>query len=319
MKTLCIGALGACLATFALAAPPARLAPVAAVPSPIATRAPMLAAARAGGRAVAVGANGVVLLSDDDGLHYRQARSVPVSTQLNGVSFIDAGQGWAVGQWGAILATTDGGDSWRLQRLDTRTDRPLFAVHFFDARRGVAVGLWSLVLITQDGGASWTEAAALPAVEGQADLNLLGLFADGRGGLYAAAEKGRLFHSGDEGRTWTVLDTGYRGSLWCGAVLADGALLVGGQRGTLMRSDDGGRHWQQLPLERRGAVTAIAVAGADVLVAGLDGLQARSADGGRSFRSLPADGQSFTAALAAQDGAWLRFSRSGVVAPTPTP
>ena len=76
---------------------------------------------------------------------------------LTSVSFIDARTGWAVGHWGAILKTTDGGETWEVQRLVTSEDRPLFGVHFIDANHGVAVGLWSLILVTDDGGKTWTK------------------------------------------------------------------------------------------------------------------------------------------------------------------
>ena len=127
------------------------LAPHAAPQVAHAATAMLLASTLAGQRMVAVGDHGVVLLSDDNGSHFRQARTVPFDATLTGVSFIDGKQGWAVGQWGAILHSADGGETWAFQRIDTSVDRPLFAVHFFDANKGVAVGLWSLVLATSDG------------------------------------------------------------------------------------------------------------------------------------------------------------------------
>lgn len=57
---------------------------VPAVQASNATQATMLDAVWAGERVVAVGDHGVVLLSDDQGKRFRQARSVPVSTQLTG-------------------------------------------------------------------------------------------------------------------------------------------------------------------------------------------------------------------------------------------
>lgn len=134
--------LAAGLPLMSLQAAPLQAVP--AVQAGNATQATMLAAGWAGERVVAVGDHGIVLLSDDQGRQWRQARSVPLSTPLTGVSFVDARHGWAVGHWGAILSTADGGESWQVQRLSSEEDRPLFAVHFFDARQGVAVGLWSL-------------------------------------------------------------------------------------------------------------------------------------------------------------------------------
>jgi len=282
-------------------------------PSPSAQRALLLALARAGERVVAVGERGTVLAGDarDDTLV--QAASVPVDATLTGVHFVDAERGWAVGHWGAILATTDGGRTWTQQRLDLTQDRPLFAVHFVDARHGVAVGLWSLVLVTDDGGATWHERKLdVPPGAKKADLNLLGLFADTAGRLYATAERGMVLRSDDRGRTWRYLATGYRGSLWCGTALADGTLLVGGQRGSLWRSDDGGERWSAVGSGGKSSITAIAADGPRVAAVGLDGYVAFSADGGRRFEPRARDDRlTLTAVVADGAGAWLVASRSG--------
>src|SRR3546814_394862 len=52
--------------------------------------------ARAGDRVIAVGQRGHILLSDDDGAHWAQAK-VPVSSDLTAVSFPPARDGLAVG------------------------------------------------------------------------------------------------------------------------------------------------------------------------------------------------------------------------------
>jgi len=310
ISTLVLASLG----LSAVAAGSDSLRAVPAAPSPIAAQATMLGAAWAGARAVAVGDHGIVLLSDDKGAHLRQAKAVPVSSVLTAVSFADAQQGWAVGHWGAILHSADGGETWQTQRLVATEDRPLFAVHFFDARHGVAVGLWSLVLTTDDGGASWTtQTLAPPPGAKKADLNLLGLFADGQGNVYAAAERGLVLRSVDQGRSWQYLSTGYKGSLWCGAVMADGSLLVGGQRGTLLRSTDQGRSWNSLSLQSTSSVTTLVSAGAEVWVLGLDGMFAHSHDGGQHFNPAPRpDGVSLTTALAGGAAGPLLFSRRGL-------
>lgn len=250
----------------------------------------LLAAERAGQRIVAVGDHGIVLLSDDEGRTWRQARSVPVDAQLNAVSFADARRGWAVGHWGVVLHTGDGGETWALQRQATQEDRPLFGVHFFDAQHGVAVGLWSLVLTTADGGRSWTP-RALPAPPGarKADLNLYGLFGTERGVLYATSERGMLLRSGDRGQSWSYIATGYRGSFWTGTGLSDGSVVVAGLRGTVYRSPNGHDAWTPIESGTSASIPAIRAArgssGADRVVAvAVDGTVLRSADGGASFQ-----------------------------------
>ncbi|MBY4724234.1 glycosyl hydrolase [Burkholderia contaminans] len=275
----------------------------------------MLDAAWAGQRVVSVGANGIVLLSDNRGATYRQAKSVPVSSTLTSVSFIDARTGWAVGHWGAILKTTDGGETWEVQRLVTSEDRPLFGVHFIDANHGVAVGLWSLILVTDDGGKTWTKREAVLPNGKKSDLNLFGLFSNGNGEIFATAEKGQLLISRDKGNTWESVETGYKGSFWCGVALPNGVLLVGGLRGTLMRSEDNGHTWSRATLDTRNSITALASRGATVLAVGVDGLQAQSTDDGKTFQRLRTQtGTTYTAALPSAGDKWLIFSRDGVVA-----
>lgn len=281
---------------------------------PQAARAGLLASARAGQRLVAVGERGVVMLSDD-GRTFRQARSVPVDVTLTGVSFVDAQRGWAVGHAGVVLVTRDGGDTWQLQRQQLTEDRPLFAVHFLDASHGVAVGLWSLVLVTSDGGATW-QTVTPPPPEGakKADLNLLGLFADAGGRLYATAEKGMVLWSDDRGRSWAYLATGYKGSLWTGAALPGGELLVGGLRGSLYRSMDRGRHWSRLELPGKASITAIQPCGGAALVAGLDGLLLRTGTGPQGLEAMDLPGRdALTSVSVSAQGRPVLFSRRGVV------
>lgn len=295
-----------------LAAPPV---PVAAAHVAHASTAMMLGAATGGHRIVAVGDHGVVVLSDDGGKSFRQAQQVPVDFTLTGVDFVDDKLGWAVGHAGVVLHSLDGGEHWSLQRSDLKTDRPLFAVHFFDAQNGVAVGLWSLVLRTQDAGATWQD-VTLPIPEGakKADLNLYGLFADGKGRIYATAERGMLLRSDDQGRTWTYLSTGYKGSFWTGLVTPDGAILAAGLRGSLFRSADEGRTWTRIDTQSKSSITALARDGAGVVAIGLDGLVLHSIDNGISFTSeVREDHLSLTALATGASAKPVLFSRQGIV------
>lgn len=267
---------------------PVALRPAATVAH--ARQASMLAVAQAGRRLVAVGAHGIVLLSDDQAKSWRQASAVPLDVTLTAVSFANESEGWAVGHAGVVLYTKNGGEHWEIQRSTPEQDRPLFAVHFFDASHGVAVGLWSLVLTTSDGGRQWNvQQLSAPPGSGRADLNLFSLFsAPGPDApLYAAAEKGYVLQSLDRGNSWSYLVTGYRGSFWSGTVLSDGALLVGGLRGALYRSSDAGQHWSRIDSGSTASITGMVRTGSGrgVLAVGQDGLMLRSEDDGVSFRS----------------------------------
>lgn len=317
----CCSALCASLAPAAgdtsvpgAAAAAAAFVPRPAVRSAFAERSMILDATRAGPCLVAVGERGVVLLSDDDGAHWRQAGKVPVDATLTAVSFADAREGWAVGHLGVILHSADGGETWSVQRIDPVEDRPLFAVAFTDARNGVAVGLWSLMLRTRDGGRTW-EAAELPPPPGdtRADANLMSVFGDGQGRLFIAGERGLVLRSLDGGATWSYHPTGYRGTFWSGTALADGTLIVGGLRGSVYRSTDNGEHWQRVETGSQSSVTDLVAFDGRVHAVGLDGVSLDSRDGGASFAvERRADRLSLTAAVATAGGV-LHFSRAGLV------
>ncbi|MES2017745.1 MAG: YCF48-related protein [Pseudomonadota bacterium] len=286
LKHLLAIVLGAACCAAGAETWPVALRPAASVGH--AVQAGMLATTWAGPRAVAVGARGVILLSDDQGKHWRQAAKVPLDATLTGVAFANAREGWAVGHAGVVLHTRDGGDQWEVQRSAPDQDRPLFAVHFFDSANGVAVGLWSQVITTSDGGQHWTKRQlAAPPGSKRADLNLFGLFAGPGNALYAAAEKGYVLHSADQGVSWHYLATGHAGSFWAGTALPDGSLLVGGLRGALFRSADAGQSWARVATGSTMSITALARTGREheVLAVGQDGLTLRSLDDGVSFQA----------------------------------
>ena len=120
------------------AANPAEIAPLAA-------RSLLLDLAWAGPRVFAVGERGHILHSDDAGKTWVQS-PVPASATLTAVYFADDRHGWAVGHVEAILATSDGGESWRLAHFEPGNPQPLLDVASADAARGVAIGAYVTVL-----------------------------------------------------------------------------------------------------------------------------------------------------------------------------
>lgn len=317
------GATVVCMLAFSglvlAAETPARrpiLAVTPAAQSASALSTPMLGAATVGKRIVSVGDHGAILLSDDNGEHFRQAKHVAVSSMLTSVVFVDDKTGWAVGQWGAILRTDDAGETWRLQRVDVTSDRPFFSVYFKDKSEGWAVGLWSLMLHTTDGGATWQE-VALPPPPGRtkADINLYDMFSNAKGELFISAEKGFVLRSTDAGRSWTYLPTGYAGSFWSGTVLKDGTLLVGGLRGSIYRSSDDGQTWTSVSKSFHSSVNnIIQLSNGTVQAVALDGVSLLSNDDGATFGGTQrSDRLPLTTVTQARDGRMVIFSDRGPV------
>lgn len=103
---------------------------------------------------------------DGGGTWYRQRGGTGTA---EGVSFIDANPGWAVGHdgivpvHGVIYHTVNGGNTWTVKRLPFRII--LHGVAFLDARNGVAVGSQRQIIRTSDGGNVWTDGTIDPSCE----------------------------------------------------------------------------------------------------------------------------------------------------------
>lgn len=72
---------------------------------------------------------------------------------LHGVDFPDSINGWAVGDQGIILHTSNGGETWEFQ-VSGSYNR-LRDVHFSDSYKGWAVGDSGTIIHTMDGGVNW--------------------------------------------------------------------------------------------------------------------------------------------------------------------
>ena len=75
------------------------------------------------------------------------------SYDLFSVDFVDQNTGWAVGDGGTILKTTNGGTNWILQTSGTTFN--LWSVDFVDQNIGWSVGGDGTILNTTDGGTTW--------------------------------------------------------------------------------------------------------------------------------------------------------------------
>lgn len=87
-----------------------------------------------GKRLIAVGWRGDIVYSDDQGKSWTQS-AVPVSSDLVAVYFPSEKNGWAVGQDGVVLQTSDGGANWTKQ-LDGRGAAELLSKYYKSSASG---------------------------------------------------------------------------------------------------------------------------------------------------------------------------------------
>lgn len=240
-----------------------------ATSSPIADRSPMLALAQAGTRIVAVGSHGLVLLSDDYGVSWRQARDVPTQAMLTGLFFLNNEDGFAVGQDAVILETHDGGETWALRYVDINRGLPLFAVHFLSPDHGIAVGALGLVLETKNGGRNWSE--RLLRRFDYSDLNLNRIIALD-GALYVASQFGVVYRSANGAESFQPVQSPSQADFWTALVLPNGTLAFGGANGELWRVRADLNGWTPVETDTPNGITALALTlDGRLAVAGLDG------------------------------------------------
>lgn len=246
---------------------------------------PLMSVAHAGERLVAVGMRGLIAVSDDNGKTWTQI-SAPVRSDLLGLSFPTASEGWAVGHDGVVLHTADGGKTWSKQfdgrmaatmliqnyrtriaagdaalqpYLDQLTlnyragpSLPLLDVMFRDTLHGIAVGPFGMAIATDDGGTTW-----VPILERIENPDFLHLDAirEVAGNVYIAGEKGSVYRLDPDTGKFHRVETGYAGSFF-GLTGNDDVLLAYGLRGTIYRSVDRGATWSALQSPLHGTITS---------------------------------------------------------------
>ena len=271
---------------------------------PLASGSLLLDLAFAGQRMVAVGERGHVMLSDDQGVTWRQAKSVPTRALLTAVFFVDAEYGWAVGHDETILNTADGGETWTRSHFAPEAQQPLLDLWFANRVSGIAVGAYGAYFTTNDGGRHWSSAKFSPPQEPAAneedvpqDYHLNRIVGVGNR-LYVAAEGGKLYRSDDRGATWRMLPSPYEGSFFGLVPIRGDGLLAFGLRGNLFRSADAGETWHTLESHTTAMLTdGIAVNDIRVVIGGLAGVLLVSSDAGETFKLTQQDDRKGISAL----------------------
>ena len=292
---------------------------VASTPSELASRGLLQDVVRAGTRLVAVGQRGHIVYSTDAGASWKQS-TVPVSSDLTAVFFVNERKGWVVGHDGVVLHTGDGGLTWSLQ-LDGRrandllvahveerakaqpdsvelkqllqearrfkeqgADKPFLDVWFADENSGYIVGAYNLIFRTTDGGRTWE-----PWFTQTDNPKLLNLYAIAPVGesLYVVGESGLVLKLDPQAQRFRALPTPYKGSFF-GVVGTRTTLVAFGLRGNAFGSDDGGRTWTKVETGLPASIVAgTALPSGALLLADVGGRLAVSDAAGRDFKVVP--------------------------------
>lgn len=296
------GTLGA--AALAAAGPVQALQPVAARID----RVQLFDAAALGPQLVTVGERGVVFVSDDRGAHWRQVASGTESdltaVHLSAQGAVSVGhrghvvrtaspgqpwqaaqvelpednslfdvvlegmQGWAVGSFGVIAQTADGGASWRGRRaMGDDFDKHLYGIARTSKGELLVAGENGTLLFSGDAGASW-QVRPSPYVG-----SFFGVAVLEHDRLLVHGMRGHAYYSDDTAATWRPVQGVPPGLSIQGARrIDDGRVTLAGLEGVVFVSRDNGATFaMQRPVDRRTARVALAGPGQDLLVFGEGG------------------------------------------------
>ena len=269
---------------------------------------------------ISAAGGGAILRTTDGGGSWTPVQTSP--SGLNGLWFVDATTGYAVGNSGSAFKTTDGGATWTSLSITAGTAPvDLSSIRCADASTCIATkGRGDEVLRTTDGGDSFfpvtpsTEpvfavafASASRAVAvGGVGVTVVSEDAGGTwsrvggalGGVYhqlrasssslafAFGESGALVRSTDAGQSWSAIGAPTTAEIRDVSFPTPDVGFTLDVAGTLFRTDNGGASWSILDTGTATAPSAVlAIDPNTVLLIGPRGVR-RSTDGGNSFARL---------------------------------
>ena len=207
--------------------------------------------------------------------------------------------GYAVGEAGLVMKSTDGGETWNRENADTNLALTSIAL---TKKGAVAVGQLGEVVVNV-GWKGWKQ------IGSDARMRLLGVDMNERGLAIAVGAFGTLMRSTDAGQSWELLRPDWAPLYDSGAgdtavirdeptnyvvkVFADNRILIGGEYGQLLTSTDGGDTWEVTYRHpEKGDVIAptlfdLKFYGDTGYATGQSGLVLISRDGGLSWQAKP--------------------------------
>lgn len=221
----------------------------------------------------------LLLCASPAGADWNWQTPVPQGNTLLKVQFTDTTYGWAVGEFGSMIHTTDGGHSWYEQEY-ARTD-DIYSVAMTSGDEGWAVGDNGTILHTIDGGDDWIEQTS--GVSG--GLNDV-VFVDSLNG-WAVGDNEVILHTSNRGVTWNVQHQNFiPGAINAITFLSPTEGWAVGSARKVYHTTDGGTNWIQKVVGSGSPATYSGITFADPslgFIVGSGGEIWRTEDGGLTW------------------------------------
>jgi photosystem II stability/assembly factor-like uncharacterized protein len=202
----------------------------------------------------------------------------PQGNTLRDVFFNDTIIGYAVGDAGTLIKTTDGGNNWN--RVYTGVWDALNSVYFTDSYNGYIAGDSGIVLKTTDAGNHWN-----PLASGTIQTLYSVIFVNNNIG-YAVGDSGTILKTIDNGQHWNTQTSHVLNNLFSVSFVNGNVGMIAGSGGVMLKTIDGGTTWTTLTSVTTTNLNAIQMLNENnVFVAGNGGLFLKTVNGGNNFTS----------------------------------
>jgi len=207
---------------------------------------------------------------------------LPQGNALNAIHFVDTLEGWAVGDFGTVLHTTDRGMNWEI--LNIGTTEYFNDLIFIGHDTGWIVG-YMVIYQTVDGGKTWFEPEH-PPLNGQSVF-----FINAQEGWIAGAGY-QILHTQNGGESWEEQDSGMGteyGWLYSVFFINENIGWTCGDNGIILKTTDGGDTWIQTTSPTNKGFTSIYFINDVVGWASRNDGIFKSTDGGISWAVINSD------------------------------
>lgn len=252
----------------------------------------------------------------------------PTPNNLTDLQMLDAQTGWAVGYFGTILKTEDGGQTWNPQFSEFTNH--LNGVHFQDANHGWIAGNEGMILKTTDSGIHWNQVSGVPINVSFTDIQILNSST-----VVAITKEGKIFRTTDGGQNWTdvplsqsnaltklqfvnqttgwavgaggrILKTTNAGAIWVAqsannvgtyfslCMLNENLGWITSAGSTIYKTTNGGQNWTSVSVGNFTLnITSIDFLNSNIGIVGIDNTNIRTTtDGGQTWQSQSPIGSS---------------------------
>lgn len=213
----------------------------------------------------------------------------PQGNTLYAMDFVDNNTGYAAGNFGTILKTTDNGNDW--VKLNTGISDKFTSLDFIDSNTGYAGGNDQLLLKTTDAGQTWTN-LVLPSAPNFSLLDIKFINANTGYVLGFFIFNSTIWKTTDGGQSWatqTTAGANYLNNLYF-LNETTGFASGGSFGGEMIRTTNGGASWSLVYTDSYAKHTIVFLNALTGYCGSDQGRMYRTTDGGSTWNFVLSDG-----------------------------